>query len=77
MGILSHMSTNYQMVATEMRNSLVELPGYSATEITADDTGWWFILTIPARADHKGRRTPGGVQKRHIGLDGTLTVTKL
>lgn len=70
-------NTNYQMVATEMRNAMAALPGRVVSELHADAEGWWFTVDHPARADRKGNRLPPFAEKRHIGTTGTLSITKL
>jgi hypothetical protein len=71
------MKTNYRDTAHEMRNALATLPGWTASEITESADGYSFIVTREPKADRKGNRTPGFTEKRTIGHDGTLTITKL
>jgi hypothetical protein len=75
------METNYLTIATEMHDSLAILPGWTVGELVADATGWSFsVVRAPSEIRKSARRTdrvPGFSETRHVGLDGTLTVTRL
>lgn len=73
------METNYLTIATEMRNSLAALPGWTVGALVADATGWSFSVARAPSEVRKGRRidrVPGFTETRHVAKDGTLTVTR-
>lgn len=74
------MTTNYEATAHEMRNALAALPGWTVGPVVADASGWSFTVERAPSESRKGRRAervPGFSEVRHIGTDGTLTVTRL